>query len=415
MLLPSVQGYLLDTREPLDYVGKAIDAFTQVSAEFRATRAQNLAEQKDARQAGQEMKQGLQDDRMFQENLIDRGMAREDRLIDRAMALEDQEMQRQKFGLELEGMQFEREQLRPLELEYRRSQIDSQRSLAESRRYAIESEQTLREQFGQEANELHRSLSTLESGPQVDPTGKGPTQEAVGGYYDSVRNTNRLLGNLKSTWGSDPAAKQFLGAAEARLSRLPAFRFLQANDDLKTPEERAAIQGQRQTIIDSMLPFASDADRSRWMQTNQNRIGSWMKLPNEAFNSVLKNEAGRLSEDPSYNPAKRGISPTRDVFRDSTQADRDLLLRRNAAALAGKTEIDVDGDQLPVRAVDSILRGIGFNDTQLEPVREVLPDGSVRTPINTGNEGIPRATFSPAGTSAPDREGAARSLFSNPP
>lgn len=412
MPLPSVQGYLLGTREPLDYVGKAIDAFTQVSAEFRATRAQNLAEQKDARQAGQEMKQGLQDDRMFQEDLIDKD-------LNRRLAIDDQAIQREKLGLEIQQFEMERDYIAPLKQDLLQAQIESNQALAESRRFGVESKRTLQNQFRNEANEFNRELSTLESGPQIDPEGRGPTQESVDQYYDKVRNINRKLGEMKPTWGDDPAAKQFLGAAEARLSRIPAFRYLQANDDLKTPEERTAIQGHRQTMMDSMLPFASDSDRARWMQSNQTRIGSWMKLPNEAFTTVLKNEASRLSENPDYNPAKQAIAPTRNVFQSATQSDRDLLLKRNTAALSGKTGIrlidDTDAPETPLSAIDMILRGIGFNDTQLEPVREVLPDGTVRTPSNTGNEGIPRATFSPAGTSAPDREGAARSLFSNPP
>lgn len=208
MPLPSVQGYLLGTRQPLDYVGLALDAFSQVSGELRATRAQNLAEQRDARDAGQSVKRGIQGDRLFEEQLTDIGIDREDRLIDRSLRLEDQEMQRQEFLMRMEEAQFERDTLRPLQIEGQRLLNQGRQLDALEQRRAIQGERLRLEQF----NRGIESVSAI-----------GNPETPLPQQFSSVQRFNRVVSGAEvdtetgETLGGPPEP----GTVRAPLGRFP--------------------------------------------------------------------------------------------------------------------------------------------------------------------------------------------------
>ena len=159
MAIQSIQNYLLGTREPIDYVGKALDAFATVNSQLLQTRQQNLAEQKDARQAGDQRREGMQDVQNHQQDMVDRQFSRE-------LALEDQEMQRTRLGMEMAkmGMQqeqqrWEMENLMPLKMQALQADIASQRQAT-----AIEAENqkinlSLRDSLNSTINNIDGVLS----------------------------------------------------------------------------------------------------------------------------------------------------------------------------------------------------------------------------------------------------------------
>lgn len=390
-MLPSVQGYLLGTRQPIDFAGKALDAFTQVSAELRATRAQNLAESKEARAAGQQAFEQPMQAAEFQDDMMTSA-------LDRELAIKDQQMQEADFAFRMQRAQWEQENLMPLKIQAEQARIQNYQSQAAERSYTLQSEMDMRRQFGQEADDLNRSLQLVSQGPQ-----EGQDAEQ---YYESVRKTNALLSNLKQTWGStgDPAVKGFLSAAEGRLSKAPGYRYLSARDDLKTAEERDAIASQRGIAIDAMIPFRSDADRNQWREQNQGRIDSWMRLDDSMFGKVIGQEATRVQNDSRYWPEPGDPEPRRNLFTELNQSDRELLAKRNAAVRNpdSRGEVEYGGTYIPIDTADQILRGLGFNDTHLLPPRREATD--------TGNSGIPRGVETPSGIRAQPMDGEAETF-----
>jgi hypothetical protein len=112
MALPDIAGYLASTRQPLDLVGPAIQAFQAVSSEMRATRAQNLAEEESARDLGKGIKEGMQKDRMFEENLIDTYQMRD-------LRSKEMQMEMARFAMDMREQEFHYQNLLPLEVQSR--------------------------------------------------------------------------------------------------------------------------------------------------------------------------------------------------------------------------------------------------------------------------------------------------------
>lgn len=402
-MLPSVTGYLLGTRQPIDYAGKAIDAFTQVSAELRATRAQNLAESQEARQAGQQAFERPMQAAGFQDDMMTSALNRE-------LAVKDQQMQEADFAFRMKQAQWEQQNLMPLKIQAERARIQNYQSQAAERSYTLQSEMDLRRQFGQEADDLNRSLQLVAQGPQ-----EGQEADA---YYESIRKTTGLLNNLKTTWGNvgDPAVKGFLSAAEGRLSKIPGYRYLSARGDLKTFEEREAIGMQRQTAFDAKMPFRSDADRNLWMGENAQRWENAKSLPDESFTQWLKDESTRVGGDRRFNPEPG--DPERQ-FRPTAQQS-EAIYKLHAAFNQGKDKVNIFGDgdladeknEIPIDQAMGLLRNMGIPDNLLPQGRII--GGQFKNPVpnyfpqSPGSRGrVSRDSATPA----EGEEGAAQGLI----
>jgi len=315
---------------PIDYVGAALEAFSQVSGEFRADRQMGMQERETAQRMGMRQKESILSDARTREELIDTA-------IQRRYAEEDQRMQIEKFQFEMSEAAWERENIAPLEMDVLRTRADANRALAESRRYQVNTEGQLQGQFGQEFNAVNGLINDLRQGPA-----EGEDEAA---YLERVRTANAALSNLDKTWGKvkNPAVPSALAGAKSLLYSTPGYRLLQDRDDLATADERAMKAERRQAAMIAMLPFRSDADKDKWMSQNRSRLDAWMKLDDDTFGTAIKAEADRLKDDPEYGKAASAtvdLVAKRAMERDIQEAEIAVIAARRKIEAPGTAPLD---------------------------------------------------------------------------
>lgn len=133
MPLPSVQGYLLGTRQPMNYVEPALKAYLSVSQEMRARHQQMMS---DLDQGQQQFLRGREETRRgeaHEQDMIDAQVNRAHRIEDQSFQREQMEWDREMHPLQMEKMQlgldaakFDRDVRRPLQVRSARLQLEQQ-------------------------------------------------------------------------------------------------------------------------------------------------------------------------------------------------------------------------------------------------------------------------------------------------
>lgn len=291
MPLPSISNYAIATRQPIDLVGPAIDAFRVVNSELLKTRAQNLAEQKDARQAGRERKEGLQDDRMFEENIIDRRLNRD-------LAIEDQAMEREAHGMDMAMAQFELDNLMPLQMQQQQMQLALRQQEFNAAQDSMDSQARL---MGLAEENISR-LDGMMSGEAPIPEtalypGESPDDPMV-----RVRAVNGYLDFLEQDVAPAMKDKAFSVRVAERRRQLMADPFYQqalaeGGGNLLLPRQREVRDANRLRQLRARLPFGTQEDRAGWIQDNQDIVEDLLEMPEPAFGESLDSLEGRLQDD----------------------------------------------------------------------------------------------------------------------
>lgn len=162
MPLPNITSFILGTRQPMNYTGPALDAYLAVSREMRARQQQMMS---DLKQGQDQMLAGQENARRgeaHQQNMIDAQVNRSIRLEDQSFQREQMEWQREmqplmmeKARMGLEAAQYERDTLRPLQLEMDRLKLQT----GQFQMKAAAAEASL---MGQKQASLERDLGTFQ-------------------------------------------------------------------------------------------------------------------------------------------------------------------------------------------------------------------------------------------------------------
>lgn len=280
MGLPDIAGYLAATRQPLDLVGPAIQAFQAVSSEMRATRAQNLAEEESARDLGKGIKEGMQQDRMFEEEIIDRRQMR---------SLRDQEMNMDmmRLGMDLEEHQFQMQNLMPLEVQSRQLGIARQQQLFDATAMEMQTEQYLRTVGVENLNRVGALMSGgLPVPEEAIDTAAGETAESPEARVRAAsRQLDILEPLLKST--RDPGLAVQYQNHRRILESDPGYHALKARDGLLLPTERSERRDRRLTAFKAMLPW-DDAGTAGFIERNNESVMAMLDMPDAEFGMVSK-------------------------------------------------------------------------------------------------------------------------------
>lgn len=374
MALPNISNFILGTRQPLDFVGPAIDAWRTVSAEARATRAQNLAEVEAGRDAGQQAYDNQVDAVKLQDSLLNSATNRE-------ATMGHLEVRQLEHAAKMEQMKWERQNLLPLKMQSYQQDIMLKGLDIEATRMAMGADRAMLGQFQSEMQDVQSAIQGIAQGPQEG-------QEADG-YYDSIRQTHALMENMEQTWGKtgNPAIQQQVGAMRSVMEKVPGYRYLQAQPDgLLTPEKRDQISREKDDTVSAYMPFSSDAEAAAYMQSNSARIAAMKKLPMDQFREAVQREAERYQKEKNELGTTK---PQESIFDRVTADERELLMLRNAAVRdpnstrEGRVVVRTRDGELPLESVDNYLKQRGFNDAHL------IPPSAPAT--NSGNAGIPRS------------------------
>lgn len=280
MALPDIAAYLASTRQPIDFVGPAIQAFQAVSSEMRATRAQNLAEEESARDLGKGIKEGMQKDRMFQENLIDTYQMRD---------MRDKEMQMEmaRFAMDMKQQEFEYQNLLPLEVQSRQLGLARQQQMFDATAMEMQTEQYLRtvgvENLKRVGALMGGGLPVPEEAIDVNA---GETAESP---QARVRAASRQLDMieplLKST--GDPALAVQYQNHRRILESDPGYQTLKSQDGLLLPAERSARRDRRLTAFKAMLPW-DDSGTAGFIERNNESVMAMLDMPDNEFGMISK-------------------------------------------------------------------------------------------------------------------------------
>lgn len=279
MGLPDIAGYLASTRQPLDLVGPAIQAFQAVSAEMRATRAQNLAEEESARDLGKGIKEGMQKDRMFQEELIDMHQMR---------GMRDQEMQMEmaRFAMDMREQEFHYRNLLPLEVQSRQLGLAMQ-----SQEYQARGEELRMHQHMLNLGTANLGqFDSLVGGKAEIPEIAIAPGEDTASNKPRIRAAYHMLNQLDTGIGAvskNPALKMQLAMRRQMLEADPDFQEMMQNDELMLPRDRDNRANQRNTILRSMLP-GDDNWKNQFIDSNKGTIASIQNLPDAQWEMVTK-------------------------------------------------------------------------------------------------------------------------------
>lgn len=286
MALPSIQNYLLGTRQPLDFVGKALDAFQVVNSELLKTRQQNLAESQDVRDQYHQSKEGLQNDQLHAEQMTDIGLQRE-------YAAQDQSMQLAKFGMDMDQRQWEMQHMAPLELQA--MQMDN---ALRRREYDM---------MGQELNAAIANDNAISASlGQVEGmmTGEIPVPDAAlfegeDESYARTRASLKMLDSVQATaeTTNNKGALQQVGLLRQSLEAQPQYQELAARPDglaLK-PELEQRTKG-RLDAMRTSFGFMDDAEYNSWMQNNAQLHTNLANTPDDDLFGRMLSDVRRSTE-----------------------------------------------------------------------------------------------------------------------
>lgn len=279
MGLPDIASYLASTRQPLDLVGPAIQAFQSVSSEMRATRSQNLAEEESARDLGKGIKEGMQKDRLFEENLID---------LHQKRGIRDQEMEMQvaRFAMDMREQEFHYQNLLPLEVQTRQLGLAMQ-----SQEYQARGEEL--RMHAQMLNLGAANLGEFDSlvgGKKEVPEVAIAPGEDVSSTKPRIRAAYHMLNQLDSGIGAvskNPALKMQIAMRRQMLEADPDFQEMMQNDELMLTKDRDNRSNQRHTILRSMLP-GDDTWKNGFIDANKGTILGIQNLPEAQWEMVTK-------------------------------------------------------------------------------------------------------------------------------
>lgn len=309
MAIPDIASYLASTRQPLDLAGPAIQAFQAVSSEMRASRAQNLAEEESARDLGKGIKEGMQKDRMFEEDIIDKRQLR-------GIRAEDQDFERQRLGFEamrlgmdMEKQRFTMQNLMPLEIQQKQLSI-----AMDAQKYQAQEEELRMHQhmLNLGTANLGQFDSLVGGKADVPEVALAPGEDAASNK-PRIRAAYHMLNQLETGIGSvskNPALKMQLAMRRQMLEADPDFQEMMQNDELMLPRDRDNRSNQRNTILRSMLP-GDDNWKNNFIDANKGTIAGVQNLPDAQWEMVTKqlwSQAGnQFKEERSVFP---GQSPS---------------------------------------------------------------------------------------------------------
>lgn len=354
MALPNISNFILGTRQPLDFVGPAIDAWRTVSAEARATRAQNLAEVEAGRDAGQQAYDNQVDAVKLQDSLLNSATNRE-------ATMGHLEVRQLEHAAKMEQMKWERQNLLPLKMQSYQQDIMLKGLDIEATRMAMGADRAMLGQFQSEMQDAQSAIQGIAQGPQEG-------QEAEG-YYDNIRQTHALLENMEQTWGKsgNPAIQQQIGAMRSVMEKVPGYRYLQAQPDgLLTPEKRDQISREKDDTVSAYMPFSSDAEAAAYMQSNSSRLAAMKKLPMDQFREAVQKEATRYQKEKDSLGGPAIKPPT------ITGQEAEALVRYRTAINSNAGTVDLFGDGglmgeggLPLDQARDVLRSMGVPDESI--------------------------------------------------
>ena len=299
MALPSIEGYLLGTRKPIDYVGTALSAFETVNSQLLATRAQNQSEQESNQKMGNNVKEGMQDDRMFEEDIIDKRLDREIAQDDQSLKHQEMGMKQQemglkfaKFGMEQDQYQWEQQNLRPLELESMQLDNAGKRQKIDAMRETMSADLALNNDATANLNVYDGYFTGTTPVPKEamyddEPQGMGLARV----LHNQIGFLERIAPSLKN-----PGLNMQIENRKRGLANDPIYQQMIAEGKTMLPMERAQRNKQRASQIRLALPFQSDAETDKYVLENEKTFDMLGDLDDKAFNSTLPIIARRAAE-----------------------------------------------------------------------------------------------------------------------
>ena len=386
MALPDIAGYLASTRQPIDFVGPAIEAFQSISSEMRATRAQNLAEEESARDLGKGIKEGMQKDRMFQEELIDRSQ-------ERTIRDQDQQMKMMRFGMDMREQEFRHQNLLPLEVQSRQLGIARDQQMFDAKAMEMQTEQYLRtvgvENLGRAGALIGGSLPVPEEAIDV---AAGETAESPQARIRAAANQLGLLEPLIKSSGDRGLAAQHQNLQRV-LQSDPMYRSMAASDGLILPAEKSERGNRRVELFQSMLPF-DDEGSAGFIERNFKSVLTMKNGTDKEFDAIsrrLLDRADTEYRDSQQNPT---TSPRGDYVGDRNRYDEIAKARADvAAAQAVVGQKEAGGSTLGMDAAMGALRSAEARLNSLEQsYGGIIPNLPV-APVAPGSTGSNPADF----------------------
>lgn len=231
---------------------------------------------------------------------------------------------------------------------------------------------------------ISRDQIAAEKLPDIFAGVQAPGDPDVLTAKDRARDANAFLGFAKTAFGDLKVAKATLPSLDSILKSRPEYQIAANDGSLESSYEKSLRHKQRDEQL--RWAFPGDDDYQEWTSKNPGLLDSFRNLPDKGVESALSNISSQWKD------TVKARGPKGDPLSNASQSDLTLLMRRNAAAVAGQDKVAIEGGQvLPLQSVDQILKARGFTATQLEPIRPTDDKGNVLEPVNTGNVGIPRA------------------------
>jgi len=306
MALPDIAGYLASTRQPLDLVGPAIQAFQAVSSEMRATRAQNLAEEESARDLGKGIKEGMQKDKMFQEDLIDMHQMR-------GLREQDQQMEMMRFGMDMRQQEFEYQNLLPLEVQSRQLGLARQQQVYDATAMEMQTEQYLRnvgvENLGRVGALMSGGIPVPE---EAIDTRAGETAESPQARVRAASRQLDMIEPLLKSTGDRGLAVQYQNHRRI-LESDPDYQSLRARDGLLLPAERTERRERRITAFKAMLPW-DDAGTVGFIERNYDSVTAMADMPDAEFGMISKRLLDRAESEHKDQIAMQSPASPREDF-----------------------------------------------------------------------------------------------------
>lgn len=363
MGLPDIAGYLASTRQPLDLVGPAIQAFTAVSSEMRATRAQNLAEEESARDLGKGIKEGMQQDRMFEEEIIDLRQMR-------GLREQDQQMEMMRFAMDMREREFEYQNLLPLEVQSRQLGLARQQQIYNATAMEMQTEEHLRN-IGVE--NLNR-ISSLMSGQAPIPeeaidAAAGETAESPEARARAAARSLEMIEPLIKTSGDKGLAVQYQNHRRI-LEADPDFQALRARDGLLLPSERATRRDRRLSAFKAMLPW-DDAGTASFIERNNESVATMLDMPDSEFGMIskrlldraegeYKEQSSQLAPGESLSLGQGAINALASAAAEVEAAKAELAAARSRSGVTPRTLAPLEGRAASAEArYNALMRAYG--------------------------------------------------------
>jgi hypothetical protein len=338
MALPDIAGYLASTRQTLDLAGPALDAFQTVSSEMRATRAQNLAEEESARDLGKGIKEGMQKDRMFEENILD---MRQQRMI----AAQDQEfeamrlgMDQMRLGMDMEEHRFNMQNLMPLEIQERQLGMARQQQIYDAAAMEMETERSLRSVGLENLNRVRDTITGKTPVPaEAIDTAAGETADSPQARVRATANQLGMLESLIRSTGDKGLAAQYQNY-QRLLQADPMYQSMSANDGLMMPGQKAERSNRRVSLFKSMLPF-DDAGSAAFIERNNQSVMTMINGTDKEFDAISSRLLNRA--DIEYRDSRQTPLPTAPRTDPVGERNRhDEIAKTRAEVAAAKAVVE---------------------------------------------------------------------------